>query len=245
MATQSAPPRPPKVKSTYLLILDKYFYFGMSLLVPLIVFYGFSYTVDQNLIHATPPRPWILWTHGIVMTAWLVFFIFQSALVRTHNVKIHRLTGWFGAALAALITVIGVSTAVVMDRFLVFQLHVPNEQWFFSIQIWDMIAFTTCFWLAVYWRKKPEFHRRLVLVATCALTAAAWGRMPWLSHQWFYAGVDALILLGIVRDLIVTRRIHVVYRYALPAFVVAQTCAVNLWVFHPGWWERLTSIIVR
>lgn len=245
MATQSAAAQLSKPKAARFPILDKYFYFGMSLLIPLVVVYGFSHTINQRLIHATPPAPWILWAHGFVMTAWLVFFILQSSLVRTHNVKIHRRTGWFGAGLAASITVIGIATAVVMDRFLVFRLHVPNQQWFFSIQVWDMIAFTTCFWLAVYWRRKPEFHRRLVLIATCALTSAAFGRMPWLSHHWFYAGVDVLILLGIARDLIVTRRIHVVYRYALPAFVVAQTVAVNLWLRHPAWWEKLTSVIVR
>lgn len=245
MATQSAAAQLRKPRAVYFPILDKYFYFGMSLLIAATVVYGFSHTVDQNLIHAAPARPWILWTHGIVMSAWLAFFIFQSALVRTHNVKVHRLTGWFGAGLAASITVLGIATAVIMDRFLVFRLHVPNEQWFFSIQLWDMVAFTTCFWLAVYWRKKPEFHRRLVLLATCALTAAAFGRMPWLSRQWFYAGVDALILLGVARDLLVNRRVHVVYRYALPAFVVAQVFAVNIWMRHPEWWERLTSLILR
>lgn len=244
MATQSAP-QLRKAKAARFPILDKYFYFGMSLLVPLVVVYGFSHTVDQNLIHATPSRPWILWAHGIVMTVWLAFFIFQSALVRTHNVKVHRRTGWFGAGLAVLISVLGIATAIIMDRFVVYRLHVPHQQWFFSVQLWDMTAFTACFWLAVYWRRKPEFHRRLILVATCALTSAAFGRMPWLNHHWFYAGVDVLILLGIARDLIVTRRIHAVYRYALPAFVVGQVIAVNLWVHHPQLWERLTSVIIR
>lgn len=245
MATQSAAAQIRKPQAARFPILDKYFYFGMSLLVPIVVAYGFSHTIDQNLIHATPARPWILWTHGIVMTAWLAFFIFQSALVRTHNVKIHRRTGWFGAGLGAVVPVVGIATAVVMDRFLVYRLHVPHEEWFFSIQLWDMISFAACFWLAVYWRRKPEFHRRLILIATCALTSAAFGRMPWLNHHWFYAGVDTLILLGVARDLILNRRIHVVYRYALPVFVLGQTCAVSLWLLHPGWWERLTSVIVR
>lgn len=235
---------PPKSKghSTF---LEKYFYFSMSLLVAAVVVYGFSHTVNENLIRATPSRPWILWTHGIVMTVWLVFFIFQSALVRTHNVKLHRRTGWFGAGLGALIPVLGVSTAVIMDRFFFYRLHAPHPQWFVSIQFWDMTAFAACFWLAVYWRKKPEYHRRLVLIATCALTSAAFGRVPWLSVPWAYAGVDLLIVLGVARDLVVSRRIHVVYRYALPVFVVGQICAVNLWLRHPEWWERLTRVIIR
>jgi FtsH-binding integral membrane protein len=234
---------PPRGKKRSFL-LDNYFYFSMSLLVAAVVVYGFSHTVDQNLIHATPPRPWILWAHGIVFSGWLVFFIFQSALVRTHNVKVHRKTGWFGVAMGALIPVLGISTAIVMDKFNFEMFHAATAKVFFSVQSWDMIAFTIPFLLAVYWRRKPEYHRRLVLVATCALTAAGFGRFPFLPFWGFYTGVDALILLGVVRDLIVNRRIHVVYRYALPLFVVGQIVALQLWTHHPAWWVRLTNAII-
>jgi thiosulfate reductase cytochrome b subunit len=66
--------------------VGRYFYFFMSLLVAAVVIYGFSHTVDQNLIHAAPPRPWLLWVHGTLFSAWVAFFIVQSGLVRTHNV---------------------------------------------------------------------------------------------------------------------------------------------------------------
>lgn len=216
----------------------------MALLVAAVVVYGFSHTVDQNLIHATPPRPWILWAHGIVFSGWLAFFIFQSALVRTHNVKLHRRTGWFGAGLGAVIPVLGISTAIVMDNFLTIHFQRADAKVFFAIQALDMTSFTVAFWLAVLWRRKPEFHRRLVLVATCALTAAGFGRFPWLSPYWFYAGVDALIVLGVARDLIVNRRVHVVYRYALPLLIAAQIFAVQIWLHHPAWWVRVTNAIM-
>ena len=226
--------------------LNQYFYFCMSLLIAAVVAFGFSHTVDQNLIHATPPRPWILWVHGAVFSGWLAFFIFQSALVRTHHVKLHRRTGWFGAALGVLIPVLGIWTAIIMDRFQVIRLHLPVARIypFFSIQAMDMTSFTVFFWMAVYWRKKPEYHRRLVLIATCALTAAGFGRFPMIPHAWFYAGVDALILLGVARDLIVNRRIHVVYRYSLPALIACQIFAVQIWLHHPAWWVRITNAIM-
>jgi hypothetical protein len=71
----------------------------------------------------------------------------------------------------------------------------------------------------------PAFHRRLILVASCALTAAAFGRFTphLLPPVVLYAGVDVLILLGVARDLIVNRHIHRVYLYALPAFVLARS----------------------
>ncbi|MHB1937375.1 MAG: hypothetical protein ACYCOR_12415 [Acidobacteriaceae bacterium] len=232
--------------------LIKYFYFGMSLLVAAAVIYGFSHTVNDRLIHATPPRPWILWLHGAVFSGWLAFFIFQSALVRVHKVKLHRLTGWFGAGLAVLIPVLGISTAIIMNRFNFIHFHAAAVQFpptsdnptFFSIQALDMLSFTVLFWLAIMWRRKPEYHRRLMLIATCVLTDAGFGRWPMIGDAWFYLGVDMLILLGVARDLIVNRRIHVVYRYALPAMVICQIFAVQIWLHQPEWWVRVTNAIM-
>src|SRR5882724_332607 len=67
-------------------IVDRYFYFAMSLLVAVIVVAGFQRTVDANLFHAAIPRPFILWIHGAAFAAWVIFFIGQSALVRISKV---------------------------------------------------------------------------------------------------------------------------------------------------------------
>jgi len=37
--------------------------------------------------------------HPIVFPTWVVFFIVQSALIRSHNVRLHRRLGWFGVRL--------------------------------------------------------------------------------------------------------------------------------------------------
>src|SRR5260370_33818084 len=89
-------------------LLDQYFYFFMSLLIPAVVVYGFSFTVGNNLIHPAFPRPLILYVHAAVFSGWLVFFMLQSALVRTHNVHWHRRIGWFGVALGVVIPVLGI-----------------------------------------------------------------------------------------------------------------------------------------
>ena len=103
--------------------VDKYFYFAMSLLVAGIVVWGFNHTVEQNLFHAAVPRPLILWFHGGVFSTWVLFFIFQSTLVRTHNVKWHRFFGWFGAALGTAMVALGITTSIVMGRFDIHTLH--------------------------------------------------------------------------------------------------------------------------
>jgi hypothetical protein len=229
--------------------VGQYFYFFMSLLVAAVVIYGFSHTVNQNLIHAAPARPWLLWMHATLFSAWVAFFILQSALVRTRNVPLHRTLGWFGAALAAAMTVVGFATAVVMRRFDVRFIpeSIAGPPAFILVPFWDITCFTVFFWLAVNWRRRPELHRRSMLIATCALTAAAWGRVPCppAVGLWFYAAVDALILLGVVRDLFVMKKVHRIYWYALPLLVAGQVFVMRTMLSGAQWWTRIADWIVR
>ncbi len=80
-------------------LVNRYFCLSMSLLIAVIVVWGFSRTINDNLLHPAVPRPSILWLHAAAFAGWVAFYIFQSTLVRTHNVKWHRFFGWFGAGL--------------------------------------------------------------------------------------------------------------------------------------------------
>ncbi len=55
--------------------LSRYFYLCMSLVLAAIVLWGFSRTVDANLLHGNPPRPLLLWVHGAAFSLWIAFFI--------------------------------------------------------------------------------------------------------------------------------------------------------------------------
>jgi hypothetical protein len=227
--------------------LSQYFYLFMSLLIAVTVIYGFSHTIDHNLIHASPVRPWLLYLHGAIFSSWVVFFILQSALIRTHNVRIHRTLGWFGVALGITILILGVSTAITMAHFNTFQLHQTGAAQFIAVPLWDILCFTIAFALAIHWRRKPEFHRRLILIASCVLTAAAFGRFPEsiLPFKYFYVGVDLLIFLGVLRDLSVNKRVHPVYLYALPALIFGQTIVTNAALTPSPHWQKIADAILR
>lgn len=225
--------------------LGRYFYLCMSLVMAGLVVWGFSRTVDASLFHAKPARPLLLWMHGAAFSTWVLFFIAQSALVRARKVSVHRTLGWFGAGLATLMVALGLTVAVVMTRFDMVVLHQRGVASFLSIPFWDMLVFGTCIALAILWRKKPEYHRRLVFVATCELMDAAIGRFDfWFNHSIFYVGLDLLIVLGVVRDLVVDGRIHNVYLYALPVLAVGQATTVYLWRANPTWWQAVTHAIL-
>ena len=159
-------------------LLGDYFYFFMALVIATVVVYGFSQTAEEKFIHPAIARPVVLYVHAGVFSGWVLFFIFQSALVRTGMVQWHRRIGWIGLALGIAMLVVGVETAIIMGRFNIFHFHPRYPESGLLISFFDIAAFTIPFALAIYWRKKPEFHRRLQLMATCALTAAAFGRFP-------------------------------------------------------------------
>lgn len=220
-------------------LIDRYFYFFLSLVVAAVIAAGFSRTVDQGLIHAVPRRPVLLWLHGAAFTGWVVFFILQSGLVRIRKVSLHRTLGWFGAGLGALMVVLGFVVSVVMGRFDALVMHQPDPA-FLSITFYDMFAFGTLLALAILWRSKPELHRRLLVLATCGLLDAGFGRYRVvMDYNVFYLCVDAVILLGVARDLMVDKRVHKVYLYALPALLVGQNLAIYLWRHPPGWWMSM------
>jgi hypothetical protein len=222
-----------------------YFYFFMSLLIAVVVIYGFSHTVDHFLIHAVPVRPWILYMHGAVFSGWVLFFIVQSGLVRARKVRVHRTLGWFGVGLGTMIPVLGISTAITMDRFNITHFHDVQASPFLAIQLHDMTCFAVLFALAVLWRRKPELHRRLILMASCVLTSAAFARFPIVPLRMAYWCVDGLILLGVLRDLLVNRRVHPVYLYALPILIITQNTAMHLFFAAPRGWVRITDSILR
>jgi hypothetical protein len=187
----------------------------MSLVMAGFVVWGFSRTVDRNLLHPSTPKPVQLWFHGAIFSAWVVLFIAQSALVRLRKVSVHRVLGWFGAALAATMFISGIVVTPVMMRFDITVLHRVTVRSFLSILWCDMIIFGACMALAIYFRKRPQYHRRLVFMASCQLMQAAFVRLPFLgnhdlfyrlknNHCWETVDIDfvdsaVLILAGIMR----------------------------------------------
>jgi hypothetical protein len=215
---------------------ERYFYAAMSLVVTLIVVYGFSRTIGKSLLHPVKPPPAILYVHAIVFSSWLLLLLTQSTLVQTARVRVHRTLGYAGMVLGALMPVIAM-----MTKHAVLHSGVPpadDEYAFIAVTINDMLCFGTAFALAMNWRKKPEYHRRLILIASCCLTVAAFARFPssLIVAPWWYVYVDALILFGVIRDALVMRRVHIVYRYALPALIACQAVAMYLFLAAPLPW---------
>jgi hypothetical protein len=225
--------------------LDRFFYLGIAIVIAGIVAVGFGPTLDVKLIHPPSPRPRVLYIHAALFTTWILLFVVQAALVAVRRVAWHRRLGVFGVVLGALIPVLGIMTAVTVTRLRVE--HGSAAESALIVPFFDMVAFTVAFGLAVYWRRSPEYHRRLVLIATCGLTVAAIARLPgWLvPDNAFYVGVDVLILSAVARDWIVIRRVHPVYIYGLPALALGQATAMWILLTAAPAWVAIAHAVLR
>jgi hypothetical protein len=56
--------------------------------------------------------------------------------------------------------------------------------------------------------------------------------------------LDVLIVAGILRDLLIDRRINRIYRYVFPAMIVLQARAMYLERVNPSWWQTAAQAIL-
>ena len=199
------------------------FYLAMSLLMLGIVTYGFSQTIGAKLLHSTQPNRVLVGAHGAIFYAWTLLFVAQCALIRVNRVRLHRSLGWLAAGDGVLVVISGV--------WITFAAPAPNV-FFRFLGMVSILGFAVPFALAMRWRRRPEIHRRLLIVSTAVLTNAAFARFPSFFDpaHFFYAGTDLLILAGIAHDLYVRRTVHVVYRAAFPVLLAAEiTVLIPVW----------------
>lgn len=178
-------------------LAERKLHLATAIAFPLIVLIGyfksyyFSFFFDvpavaNALVHA----------HGIIMSAWVLYFVMQTALIRTRNVKLHMTTGMIGVALAVLVIVVGLATAV--DAQLVRGAAPPgvNPHAFFLLPVGDMAIFAGLFATAIYFRKRPAEHKSMMFLTAIAFLPAALFRMPVVppeyANTWAF-GVPALM----------------------------------------------------
>lgn len=209
------------------------FYLAMSATITALILYGFSHTVQSDVIHPAQAQPAILYIHVVTYTMWLAILLTQSALVWSRNVRLHRKLGWMGAGFAAAMVVIGLLTTVIMGR-LQAQRMGPDACMFIYRPFEDIVFFAAAFGLAVHWRKRPDAHRRLMVLASCALTPPAISRIPGLHGLGaIYLGTDLLVMVAMMYDMIVLQRVHAVYRWGFAVAVAGQTALLLVMSYRP------------
>lgn len=229
---------------------DHRYYYACALGFALVVFVGFSRTYYLKGWFEAEPLPLLLHIHGVAMTLWYLLFVAQVALVERRRVGLHRKLGWAGVALAAAVVVLDtlVSIGLAKRRLAVN----PNSQgapFLLGMQLLAVLmVFVVLIALAVYWRRRPDYHKRAMTLAMIAVIGPAITRLPGLPNHEVAPAIAvnvALLVLCIVADTVIKRRLHPVFGWGGSAmiavmFVLAQFCQTSLWMnFARGMLRRL------
>jgi hypothetical protein len=87
----------------------------------------------------------------------------------------------------------------------------PDVLSFLAIPLGTVVVFPALVGAALYWRRQPDAHKRLMILATTELLAAGVGRIPLIgaAGPWaFFAGTDFFVVALWGYDLLSRGRVH-------------------------------------
>jgi hypothetical protein len=227
--------------------MERAFFGGMALLLCVIVFIGFSPTYfGAGMLRAPLPSP-ILHFHGAVFTLWMLLFLVQAVLISARRVAWHRSLGVAAFCLPPLMIVLGVIAAIdALGRKVSIGTLDPAVS--LAIPLLGIASFTVVIFASWRTRRKPDTHKRLVLLATIGLVEAAFGRFPWAQMGMPPAagavtGLGILVLMVIAYDLVSLHRIHRSTLWAAPLTFITGAFAVPIGMTQA--WHSFATFLSR
>lgn len=203
------------------------FYTWGAIAAIVVVLAGFTRTFYLNPYLARFPLTGLLELHGAIMTTWFTIFLVQTRLVATGRTRIHRRLGVFGAIVAGLVLVVGTTTAIVGAKLGHAPPGAPPPLVFLVVPLGDMVAFAGLAGTGLLLRRRPETHKRLMLLATLGILTAAIARIPIDALQSaglpaFFLVTDVLVIGFAAYDTLRNRRLHPAFGWGAAYIVLTQ-----------------------
>ena len=218
------------------------FYVWMAGAFLLIAFGGFTPTywakVAAGTFHGEP----IIHIHGMLLFAWTCFFFIQTALVASGRILDHRAWGLAGISLfSVMMCSILVGEATVLKRYDALGFGDASRR-FAAVTLcaWPLMA--AIFTLAIVNIKKPQVHKRLMLLLMVGIMTPAIARVfltffappglagpppPFVSVPPALVA-DLLLVVAMVHDWRTRGRPHPVYVYGGLILLAQQLLTVPI-----------------
>ena len=227
--------------------IDRRLFAAAAIVFPLIVLAGFARTYYLKTLFQTPPlASTLVHMHGILMTSWVLLFISQVWLVSSERIRTHQRLGLSAIALAGLIVVVGFFVAVRAAKFGAASTPPDIQRLsFLIVPLTDLFNFGILFGAAIYLRKKPADHKRLMLLTAINFLPPAVARIPVaslqaLGPQWFFGFPAALALITLIVDSWQNRKLNRWFLagtlYLISSFVLRLALmGTTAWIHFAGW----------
>lgn len=192
--------------------ITHYFYILSVVYMSALVIIGFWPTYFSHVFNEFPVRHWSMHAHALIFMGWLLLLLVQISLVASNNVKLHRKLGVAGGFYAILMLIFGVAAAFMLPLE-----RIESGAWtldrgasFLIHPLGDLVVFIAFFIPALYYRRKSEIHKRLILIASLMLVFPGVIRVGMGLIPTFIIWLFPL-LAGAALDVIFRKRVHFLY----------------------------------
>ena len=176
----------------------------------------------------------VVFMHGIGFFAWTLFALIQTSLVPAGRVTLHRSVGLAGISFATLLTVLGLLAALNSLQSGIAAHQAAAAEAFLIVPLTVIIQFAVLFIFAIANIRQPEFHKRLMLLATVSVLNAPVARplivwvykLPPTDQLPVWIDVPAsylsylLLIPALIYDWRGNGRLHPVYLVAVPILLI-------------------------
>jgi hypothetical protein len=227
--------------------VERHFYAWGAAIIVLTAFGGFARTYYLKGAFDSPSLSTLVHVHAAMMTAWVILFVTQTRLIAAQRADLHRRLGVVGAVLIVLIVVIGVATAIQAARRGVTTPGMPPLV-FLVVPLGTVFVFATLACAAIYYRRRSDFHKRLMLLATLSILTPAIARIPWdafraLGPPLFLGLTDACVLAFVAYDTVKHRRLHPAFGWGTLFFLATQPLRILLG--HTAAWAQFAAWLTQ
>ena len=206
---------------------DRRFFTGIAAAMVAATFIGFAPTYYLSRFTGAPPLGPLVHLHGVVFSAWMLLFLAQAGLIAARRTDIHRVAGVAVAGVAVAVVVIGVLVAIESGRLG----HGPPDRHqpsFLVLPLTNMLLFAILTALGVRFRRRSDYHKRLMLLATMGLVITPLARVSRMLEIPLFPPVGGMLLsdlfLAALAAFDIRRRgsLHPVTLWAGGAFLASQ-----------------------
>lgn len=176
----------------------------------------------------------------------MALFTLQATFISARRVQWHRSLGTVAFFLPPIMLVLGVIAAIDALRRGV-RIGTLDTAQSLAIPLIGILGFSILIYASWRARRRPDAHKRLILMATMVLVGAAFGRFPWARIGYPPAagavtGVGVLLLMLVLFELITLRRLHRSTMWGAP--VAFASMALSVPIGSTQLWHTLAARLV-
>lgn len=216
------------------------FYTVVAVGAALIVFAGFARTYYLKELFGTRGLPLLLHVHGVVMTLWFVLVLVQVRLVANRRTDLHRRLGVIGALLALLVVTVGATTIIIRAKP---HFRPGHSLAVLAFQLSILLVFAVLVVAAILFRRRSDFHKRLMLLASVSILQPAIVRIPLRFIQTnplvSFVVIDLCVLAPVAFDTIKNRRLHPAFGWGALLILASQPLSFLVGATHV--WTRFAT----